>query len=248
MKNLYSISFIFLLSINCIAQKGLIVPATKAPVKTYDASIIDSTYGITLYEKLNKSLGGDSIRNNNGYACTGWFEDFYYNGKLLHKGYYQEGQLKNYRNFFPNGQMERQFKAVDDYKSNMKIYYPTGTLKSEVDYDEGNPLKWTDYYKDGKVELTEEFNKKGEYYIYRKTFYRDGKPETELTLTNPKKKIYSSKTFYENGQLKEEGEMLYSPDALDYVKNGHWKVYNESGKLTFDQTYIFGKLNHEKSH
>ena len=75
-------------------------------------AMIDSVYGINKYEDLNQRLGGDSVRNDKkGYAAIGWIKDFYPNGKVLHKGYYIEGQLKIYKNYFPNGQLERQFRT-----------------------------------------------------------------------------------------------------------------------------------------
>src|SRR5689334_12695522 len=70
-------------------------------------AVYDSTYGINIYEALNMNTGGDSTRNDvKGYALQGWMEDFYPDGKVLHKGYYIDGQLKAYKNFYPNGQLE----------------------------------------------------------------------------------------------------------------------------------------------
>ena len=50
--------------------------------------------------------------------------------------------------------------------------------------------------------------------------------------------------YYEGGtQLKEEYEMIYSDDALDYVKDGEDKTYDKTGKLTSDIQYVDGQEN-----
>lgn len=234
------------LAVHLNAQK--LLEKYQPEKKTYDRSIIDSTYGIQIFDKLNPLLGGDSTRNCNGYACNGWVEDFYSTGRLLHKGYYQQGQTRNYKNYYPNGQLERQFKAVDDYKSNLKSFYETGTPKSEVIYDGETPLQWTDYYPNGQVEFIEVYNKGGEYYLSKKSFYESGKPETQMEMVNSKKKIYASKEFHPNGSLKEEGMLFYSPDLLDYQKLGTWKIYKEDGNPKGEQVYVNGRLDSEKNY
>lgn len=221
-------------------------PAANA--KKYDRSIIDSTYGIIMYDNLNVTLGGDSVRNCNGYACNGWVEDFYTTGQLLHKGYYQQGQLKTYRNFYPNNQVERIFKAIDDYKSSLKVYYEDGKPKSDVIYDGQSPIMWTDYYPNGQIEFVEVYNKSGEFYVSKKSYYQDGKVETQLDMVSPKKKLYISKEFYSNGQLKEEGQVAYNPEMLDYQKIGSWKTFKEDGKPRSEQLYVNGKLDSEKEY
>ena len=87
----------------------------------HNSDIIDPVYGITLYEPLNLYLHSDSTRIEEGYAVNGWKEDHYSTGELLHKGYYIEGQLKVYKNFYPNGNVERNFKAIDSFKSKLTL-------------------------------------------------------------------------------------------------------------------------------
>ncbi|MBL4670187.1 MAG: hypothetical protein JKY30_13115 [Flavobacteriales bacterium] len=86
-------------------------------------AVIDSKYGIIMYEKLNMMLGGDTVRNQNGYAANGFIQDYYTSGQLLHKGFYVDGQLKVYKNYFPNGKVERNFRMVDLNKAKMDIFY-----------------------------------------------------------------------------------------------------------------------------
>lgn len=212
--------------------------------KKHTASeVIDPVYGIILYEKLNFSLGGDSVRNTKkGYACQGWVEDYYEGGQILHKGYYVDGQLQVYKNYYENGQLERSFKLTSIKKSTMLLFYRSGQLKSEVNYYEGSPQLWKDFYSNGNPEFIEEYDKEMVYVIQRKSYFEDGKPESIFELINQKKKIYSKKDYYENGNIKDEGEMKFNPIMIDYQKEGKWKSYNEKGALISEELYSNGEL------
>jgi len=211
---------------------GQIPQATK-----YDAKkVVDPDYGIILYEKLNFAIGGDSVRNDKkGYACQGWVEDYYTSGTVLHKGYYEDGHLKIYRNYYENGNVERIFKVIGLKSSGMQLFYPDGKLKSDVSYYKGDPQVWTDYYPNGQIEYTEENSKSMEYLINRKSYLEDGKPQEIFELIDPKKKIYSKKEYYENGKIKAEGDMRYNPSVIDYQRDGTWKIYSESGSVSTEK-------------
>ncbi|HEY0029743.1 MAG TPA: hypothetical protein VGC65_03205 [Bacteroidia bacterium] len=211
------------------------------PTKYDAAKVVDPDYGITMYEKLNFYTGGDSVRNDKkGYACQGWLEDIYETGSTIHKGFYEDGHLKTYKNFYLNGNVERSFKLVDFKKSSLQVFYSDGKLKSDIQYYDGSPQIWTDYYPNGQIEYTEENSKSMEYIIQRKSYAEDGKPQELFELIDPKKKIYSKKEYYENGNIKAEGTMKYSPANIDYQKEGMWKEYDESGKST-DHKYVAGE-------
>src|SRR4051812_15041222 len=101
MKKLLFLFFFFFTAQLSFAQFFGQVPV---PNKYDAAKVIDPDYGITMYEKLNFYTGGDSVRNDKkGYACQGWLEDVYETGTDIHKGFYEDGHLKVYKNFFPNG-------------------------------------------------------------------------------------------------------------------------------------------------
>lgn len=203
------------------------------PVKYNEAKVVDPVYGITMYEKLNFYTGGDSVRNDKkGYACQGWMDDIYESGQILHKGFYEDGHLKTYKNFYSNGNVERSFKLVDFKRSNLQLFYPDNKLKSDITYYDGNPQVWTDYYPNGQIEYTEENSKSMEYLIFRKSYSEDGKPQELFEMIDQKKKLYSKKEYYENGNIKAEGMMKYNPAVTDYQKEGEWKDYDESGKVT----------------
>lgn len=210
--------------------------------RVLDKSIIDSVYGIQLYEPLNVMLYGDSVRMCGTYACQNLVEDRYVTGELLHKGYYVDGQLKTYKNYYPNGQIERDFKAIDLYRSQCKIYYENGNLKSVIKYTDGEAKEWTDYYDNGQIEMEEEKSKQITYYVFQKFYYKDGKPKRTLELVDKKKLSYTYIEYYANGNKKAEGEKLYSSDLGDYINTGLWKYYNESGAVTKEERFDNGTL------
>lgn len=212
------------------------------PVKYKASKVIDPVYGITMYEKLNFQIGGDSVRNDKrGYASQGWVQDVYESGSVIHKGYYEDGHLKIYKNFYENGNVERAFKVIDFKKCNEQIFYPDGKLKADIVYYEGAPQIETDYYPNGQIEYIEENTKNMEYLIQRKSFAQDGKPQETFEMIDPKRKIYAKKEYYENGSLKSEGTMKYNAAVIDYQKDGIWKNYDASGKLVSTETWQSGE-------
>lgn len=204
----------------------------------YDESIVDPTYGIIVYESLNPMVDGDSTRmGDDGYACEGWVTDSYATGQIIHKGYYVEGQLKVYKNYYPNGALEREFKALNTFSGQLKVYYPDGQIKSQVKYTNGSPLIWSDFYDNGQLEYYEEYHKSFNYHIAKRSYFKDGKPESLLEMTNKKKLYFSQNDFYSNGNKKLEGELIYDKKAYDYRKIGTWKFYKEDGALDREEKF-----------
>jgi len=239
MKKIFLI-FLFIVSVTLSFSQGF---GAAPQLNRYKASkVVDPVYGITMYEKLNPKTGGDSVRNDRkGYACQEWVQDIYESGKVLHRGYYEDGQLKIYKNFFENGNVERSFKSVDFKRSNMQVFFPSGKLKSEITYYDGSPQIWTDYYANGQIEYTEESSKKMDYLVYRKSYAEDGKPQEIFEVTDPKKKKYSKKEYYENGKIKAEGPMKYNASFIDYQKDGIWNIYDENGNLIDKEQWVRGE-------
>jgi antitoxin component YwqK of YwqJK toxin-antitoxin module len=231
--------------ISALVCFSLATPSIYAQVKKGDThefkAVYDSTYGINVYEALNMNTGGDSTRNDHkGYALQGWMEDYYPDGKVLHKGYYIDGQLKAYKNFYPNGQLEREFKMMDLSKSGLNVYYDDGKVKSNITYVASNAIKEEDYFRTGQLEYIEEYDKKFTYYLQRKFFNINGKPTSTLELIDTKKLVYASKEYFDNGNIKEEGQLVFNEAMGDYQKNGKWKFYNETGGLKEEKTFSRG--------
>ncbi len=216
---------------------------------TYDAKeVIDETYGIVLYEKLNIMLGKDSVRNGmNGYAANGFIEDYYKTGELLHKGFYVDGQLKVYKNYYPNGNVERNFRMVDIKKSKMTLFYQDGTMKSDIVYIDNEALTWIDYYPNGAIEFEEIYDKSFQYYEKKAEYFSNGKPQNILLLVDKKKLTYTQTSYFENGNIKEQGAVKYDRALFDYQRIGDWKIYNESGAAIKIQKYVNGTVQSEQN-
>lgn len=212
-----------------------------------DSATTDEVY-IEMYDCYNPHMEGDSIRwKSPGIKYTGWYEEYYKNGKIKHKGYYNNGQLTTvYKNYFDDGQLERSFKLKDSRNCILEIYYPCGTLRSKVYYFKDQVLIWTDYYTDGNMEYYEENDKSFKYYIKLEYYYSNTKPQSTLELTDKKNMFYSSKEYWKNGNLKEEGKRIFNNAVQDYQKTGTWNVYDSSGNKIAEEDYVKGQLNEER--
>jgi len=209
----------------------------------FDDNEEDTIQSINDYEKYNKILGGDSIRYCNGYPCKGWIKDEYPDGTLKHRGFYVNGRLESvYKNYYENGQLERDF-SIKNYKaSNMLIYYPDGKKLSEIQYQYNDPIFWTDYYPNGQIEYTEKYSNSGEYVIYRFFYYLDGQIQSSFKQVNKKNNLFEKIDFYPDGKIKEQGMMIYNKSLGDYQKTGKWKTFDEKGNLILEEFYYKNKI------
>lgn len=212
------------------------------PMKYAASRVLDPVYGITMYEALNPQIGGDSSRSNKkGYAVQGWEEDYYESGAILHKGYYEDGQLRAYKNYFENGNIERSFRVIDFKRCSMETYYSDGTIKSSTIYFNGSIYKATDYYHNGQIEYEIEYQKKLEFILFRRSYTEDGKPQEIFECTNEKKQTFYQKEYHENGNIRTEGSLKYNFYKFDYMKDGTWKLYDENGKFLKTEKYAYGE-------
>ena len=219
--------------------------ANQVPqLKRYtSAEVTDSDYGIVIFNKLVQGIGGDSLRyTKDGYNAQGWQEDYYVSGKILHKGYYVDGLIKIFKNFYENGQLERNYTSSDPRRSKMEIFYEDGKVRSNIDYFEGNTQNQYDFFKNGTPEYVEENDKDVEFLYKRNSFFENGNPSSMFELVDKKSKKYIKKEFYENGRLKEEGTMYLRKEMGDYQKEDTWTYYDEKGNVTKTEKYHKGEL------
>ena len=201
-----------------------------------------------MYDNLNANAGGDSVRVCDGYGCEGWIEDYYSTGELLHKGYYEEGQLKIFKNYYKNGKMERQFKSFDNVRSSLKTYYSNEVVRNDIIYKYGYQFKRDDYLNDDKHTLVyqEEYHKSSDYFLVKRSYYDSGKLKASFELINAKKKVFSDMAFYETGNKKLDGKHKYDDNLFDYVKIGKWTFFDSKGDTSKEQIYVDGELDKEK--
>jgi len=212
-----------------------------------EAEVYDSSLGIATYENLNRLMGGDSVRYNpKGYAAQGWWEDYYKSGTVMHSGYYQDGMLTTYKNYYENGQLEREFKSLDYFRYQMVLYWSNGKVRSDITYYQGAEEITHEYYENGSPEFLEEYTSKCDYLVFRQFYYENGKLQSDMQLLNKKKLSYAHKDYHENGTVEAEGTMQYYEEIDNYMKEGSWKVYDENGKLISIEEYVRGQMVEEK--
>lgn len=216
------------------------VPQTK---KYEEANALDVNGGIRMYNRLVNSIGGDSIRYNKaGYNLQGWQEDYYLSGKLLHKGFYVDGQIKVFKNYYESGQVERSFVTSDPARSTVDIYYPTGGVRKQIMYYNGNAQNEYTYFTNGNPETIVEKDKDVQYIFKRNKYYENGQPFSLMEIVDKKTKKYISKLYYENGKLKEEGILTLNAEKKDFVKDGEWIYYDEKGQQIKKEKYKNGQI------
>lgn len=212
------------------------------PKRYTPEEVIDSIHGIEIYEKLNFRLHWDSVRNCKGYACNGLVQDYYVSGAILHKGIYHEGQLTGYTNYYPNGKIERYFRIIDDFRSEMNLYYDDGVIKSRHKYKDGTPILWEDHYPNGQKSYFMHMDDGHEYYISKKHWLEDGHLLAEMVLIDKKKMLFKQNEYYKTGKSKMKGQLIYNHKMYSYYKTGKWNYYDENGKLIKQEIYDHGEL------
>lgn len=194
--------------------------------------ILDSLSGITFYNKWIESLNGDSMRlSADGHKIQGWKEDYYQSGKILHKGFYKNGKIVLFKNFFENGTCERNLVINDPANSILDIYFENGIKRTQINFYNGLPKKIAKFYSSGLPMSLQENEKELKYIVYKKVWYTNGQLQSTLILINQKEKKYTEKLYYSNGQLKEEGSLLFIPDLNEYQKTGSWNMFDSIGKI-----------------
>jgi len=199
------------------------------------------------YSKYTTALGGDSVRIIKDKPAAGLIKDYYPNGKIKHLGYYSKGKLTStYKNFYSNGTLEREFKALGTSGGILNLFFSDAKPRLKIRYFKGNNIEYIEYYQNGNVAYHEKFDKRGEQYDFFKTFYPDGNLKMEMYLIDKKNNTYQEKIYWDNGNLKQEGIKNFNKSNGDYQKNGEWKLYLDSGKLFKIENYNFGDLEESK--
>ncbi|MBL7964708.1 MAG: hypothetical protein JNM31_12795 [Flavobacteriales bacterium] len=198
--------------------------------------------GLDAYEHLNQITGGDSVRLCGAHPCIGWVEDRYQGGTLKHRGYYDAGQLTVYRNYHPNGQLEREFKSSDAVKSTLKKFWPDGTMHQETRYWNGVPLEFTEFHTNGRVRYEEVKHRENPYYLKMNLFTEDGRPVSTMSLVDKRTVTFDLAEYHANGQPSAKGKARYNPGRMDTQRIGTWSYWDEQGMLVREEDYVDGKV------
>lgn len=195
------------------------------------------------YDRFNPQAGGDSTRLCATGPCSGWVEDKYADGTLKHRGMYADGALVVYRNYYPNGVLEREFKQQDAVKSVMRTYHSNANLRSEARYADGQAFEYRDHYADGSVRYVEERHRKEPYYLRMDLYAPTGEPVSLLRLVDRKRVEFELKEYFPDGLLRSEGRARYDPRRMDTQRIGTWRHYDASGTLLREEDHVDGKVH-----
>lgn len=225
------------------SQKNLFAQQVTKDVAN-DTNKVDSVdFSIDDYDKYTPMLGGKEVRMQDGLKINGMIRDYYSDSTVKHKGYYTRGQLVSmYKNYFPNGQLERSFTISGTSKLIIESFYPDGKAKQYIEYRKGEIIIFTEYFSNGDTATFEEHDRKKGNYITFNNYYVNGKIKSSLELVDRKKWSYFQKNYFPSGKIKEEGPVLYNAFYYDYQRQGIWKVYNENGQFVEKQEYYEGEL------
>lgn len=234
-------TFICLLSIvPCMAQDPLLLASAYSAM---DEELAVQDKMLEVYDRFNATIGGDSIRMCGGQPCSGWVEDNYPDGTLKHRGHYEGGRVMLYKNYHPNGDLEREFRAIDVRKSTMKQYYKANVLRSESRFLEGVSVEYKEHYPNGTLRYHEERHRSEPYYLRMDLYAADGKPISLLQLVDKKKIEFELKEYYPGGLLKTSGRARYNRARMDSQRIGTWAVYAPDGSLEKEELYVDGKVH-----
>jgi antitoxin component YwqK of YwqJK toxin-antitoxin module len=193
-------------------------------------------------------------------------EQFYKDGtryatgfKTSIKGFEEPYGLWTY--WYPTGQKQLEIKYTRSAKQYLNYWTPDSIqiLKDgygvyiEVGYDNDHPWRG---YKDSTIYTIKNFVKKGKFTTYRTingiyhkyiigTYTNNIRHRSDTTF-HPNGNIHSAtscennqcfvRLYYYNGNLEREGLMV------NYVEEGEWKLYTDSGQLLNRINYSKGKL------
>ena len=101
--------------------------------------------------KKYKSGQVKSIENFKNGKLNGEFKEFFENGSLFQVGTFKNGEMKNIRVFYENGNLKFE-QNLKDRKGRYKGYYPNGQLEEEGEVFQGEKIGvWRYYNEEGKL-------------------------------------------------------------------------------------------------
>lgn len=96
-----------------------------------------------------------SIENFKNGKLNGEFKEFFENGSLFQIGTFKNGDMKNIKVFYENGNLKFEQK-LKDRKGKYRGYYPNGMLEVEGEVFQGDEIGlWKYYNEEGNLLKTE---------------------------------------------------------------------------------------------
>ena len=96
-----------------------------------------------------------SIENFKNGKLNGEFKEFFENGSLFQVGTFKNGDMKNIKVFYENGNLKFE-QNLKDRKGKYRGYYPNGMLEVEGEVFQGDEIGlWKYYNEEGNLLKTE---------------------------------------------------------------------------------------------
>lgn len=203
----------------------------------------DADDGIVIYDQYCPGLMGQvKLRKDvfNHLADKNQV-DYYSNGKVLHRGVYEEGSLLKYRNYYPNDQLERELKVKSGKPKLFISYYIFGEIRERKVFDDGFIMLHEKYHYSGKLKYLMEIADVG-YLKIEQWNDEDGFPLKYSELIDEDSLIYEIAENYPSGTIKNKRHYIYDPKTETYCNHGHFVAYTETGAKSADLTYQFDQL------
>jgi len=167
--------------------------------------------------------------------------DYYNNGKLLHKGHYEDGSLIKFRNYYPNDQLERELKVKSGKPKLFTSYYIFGEIRERKVFDDGILMLHEKFHYSGKLRYLMEISELG--YLQIEQWNDDnGYPLRYTELIDVDSLKYEIAEMYPSGTIKKKGHYLYDPVTETYCFHGNYVAYSETGTVMADLFYQYDQL------
>ena len=229
----------FLTSASISAQLISEIPAGS--VFTPDFNQVESEeFGIVLYDQYANFNIDPKVRRGLDAPIEGKVEDFRTNNLLIHKGFYKEGKLRAYTNYFQNESIEREYKYKADGVGDLFVYYLNGYTRSVQKYYNYLPYHWEDYYDNGVLAYVETKNIKTQIPELIQENNYQGKTISIIEISDNKSLKYLKTIYYPNGKMSEQGELTYIEEIQDFRKDGRYVTYNTKEQITSELVYQRG--------
>lgn len=202
----------------------------------------DPDQGIVLYNQYASGMNdrGEVRQDAEKHVLSGWQEDFYTNGKKLHKGFYENGSLVKFENFYPNNQLERRYKGKIDEAIELKVYYTNGTLREEYKWKNGRVSERHKFFSDGSEELVYETTKSGLLKV-EQHFQKNGVMIKQIQLLDEVRRKYQSLTWTSKDNPIERIDYILDEKG-NKIRHGTYKKFDRNGQLAVHKVYKKGEV------
>jgi antitoxin component YwqK of YwqJK toxin-antitoxin module len=188
-----------------------------------------------------------------GFIMTGKWKSWYPDGKLLENLVYNEkGFLHgNQVGYHKNGKiLYRAYAENGFYHGKILVFDDKGKICGEQDWDHGNLISlnnseiiYEDIQRPKIIPVDARYDRENKGWVFHdedtedfRGWYNNGEKMFLGKMSKDKIQYGKITEWYKNGNISKEGE------CVEGKPDGHWKIYSEDGKLSFEEIYRNGEL------